>query len=75
MARISFRTDAEVDLALRELSADGGDRSTVIRDAILLAWRERQDTSLRSEAATLVADDDDRVEARRILTEMDPYRA
>lgn len=75
MATITFRTDPDVDLALQDLLAEGGDRSTVIRDAILGAWRERQDARLRSEAAALMADADDRAEARAVLSDMDDLRA
>lgn len=75
MATITFRTDSDVDRALRELGSEEGDRSQVIRDAILFAWRQRQDERLRSEALALAADPDDRAEARAVLSEMDDLRA
>lgn len=75
MATITFRTDGDVDRALRELGSEEGDRSQVIRDAILFAWRQRQDERLRSEALALAADPDDRAEARAVLSEMDDLRA
>lgn len=75
MATITFRTDGEVDDALRDLGADTGDRSQVIRDAILFAWRERQDDRLRAEAAALVADADDVAESKRVLGDMESLRA
>jgi hypothetical protein len=74
MATIRFRTDAQVDAALADLAA-GGDRSPVIRAAILTAWRLRQAERLRTEAEALVADEDDRREARAVLQDMQSLRA
>ena len=75
MATITFRTDAEVEAALAALAAGGGDRSSVIREAILSAWRARQAESLRAEAEALAADEDDVREARAVLQEMESLRA
>lgn len=74
MATITFRTDEEVDRALAELSGDG-DRSTVIRDAILAAHRRRQDEVIRAEAEALAVDPDDLAEARAVLADMESLRA
>ena len=75
MATITFRTDDEVDRAIADLSAGDGDRSQVIRDAILMAWRVRQDDILRAEARALAADEADVAEARAVLNEMSDLRA
>lgn len=75
MATITFRTDAEVDGALRDLGGESGDRSQVIRDAILAMWRRQQDDRLRAEALALSADEADVAEARRVQTEMESLRA
>lgn len=75
MATITFRTDAEVDQAIAELGAAGDDRSQVIRDAVLFAWRTRQNDQLRAETAALVADEADVAEARAVLAEMERLRA
>jgi len=75
MSVITFRTDAEVDRALTELTAGERDRSQVIRDAILAAWRTRRDEELRAEAEAIAADRDDRTEARSVLRDMESLRA
>ncbi len=75
MATLRFRTDAEVDAALASLATGGGDRSTVIREAILAAWRTQQAERLRAEAEALAADEDDVREARAVLQELESLRA
>ena len=75
MATITFRTDSDVDRAIAALTAGDGDRSQVIRDAILLAWRVRQDDILRAEAQALTADEADVAEARAVLHDMGDLRA
>lgn len=75
MATITFRTDEAVDRALASLEASDGDRSQVIRDAILTAWRAREAERLRAEAEALAADDADRAEARAVLADMESLRA
>jgi hypothetical protein len=75
MGTITFRTDDAVDRALAELGADGQDRSQVIREAILTAWRERRAQLLRAEAEALASDEDDRHEAREVLSDMESVRA
>ncbi len=75
MSTITIRTDHEVDRALAELMADGRDRSTAIREAILAAWRSRQAERLRVESAALAVDPVDVAEARAVLAEMDALRA
>ena len=51
------------------------DRSHVIREAILAAWRLRQAERLRAEAEAAAADPDDVAEARAVLIDMDSLRA
>jgi hypothetical protein len=75
MSTITFRTDDVVDAALADLTSGDRDRSQAIRDAILLAWRTRQDERLRAEAAALAADIDDVAEARAVLSDMETLRA
>lgn len=75
MATITFRTDDAVDQALRALSDGRGDRSQVIREAILDAWRNRQDDVVREQAIAIANDPEDRAEVRAILEEMESLRA
>jgi len=75
MATITFRTDEDVDRALAELGSNGQERSQVIREAIMTAWRDRQAERLRAEAEALAADVDDREEARAVLADMESLRA
>jgi predicted transcriptional regulator len=75
MSVITFRTDDEVDTALAELTGGVRDRSQVIREAILAAWRARRDEELRAEAEAIAADDADRSEARSVLRDMESLRA
>lgn len=75
MATITFRTDAEVDVALARLVSDGRDRSAAIRQAILTAARFAENTRLRAEAEALAADDADVAEAREVLSELEALRA
>jgi hypothetical protein len=75
MSVITFRADDEVDHALAELTDGQHDRSQVIREAILSAWRTRRDARLLAEAEAVAADDEDRAEARAVLTDMESLRA
>jgi predicted transcriptional regulator len=75
MSTITFRADDEVDRALADLASGDRDRSQVIREAILAAWRNRRDEQLRAEAEALAADTDDRAEARTVLADMESLRA
>jgi predicted transcriptional regulator len=75
MSTITFRADDEVDQALADLTSGERDRSQVIRDAILAAWRLRRDDLLRAEATSLAADPEDQAEARAVLTDMESLRA
>lgn len=76
MSTITFRAGPEVDRALTELTADTDqDRSAAIRAAILDAWRAHRAERLRTEAATLAADPDDRAEIEAVRGELDALRA
>lgn len=75
MATITFRTDENVDKALAELTSPEHDRSQVIREAILDAWRARRADELRAEAEAVADDPDDVAEARAVLTAMETLRA
>jgi len=75
MSTITFRADDDVDRALADLTSGDRDRSQVIRDAILTAWRTRRAEQLRGEAEALAADPDDRAEARAVLSDMESLRA
>jgi hypothetical protein len=75
MSVITFRTDDEVDHALADLTQGDRDRSQVIRDAILAAWRTQREHQLRAEATAVAADPDDLAEARAVLADMESLRA
>lgn len=75
MTTITFRADDDVDRALADLTSGDRDRSQVIRDAIIAAWRARREEQLRAEAEAVATDADDRAEARAVLTDMESLRA
>jgi predicted transcriptional regulator len=75
MSTITFRADDDVERALADLVDGDRDRSQVIRDAILAAWRTRRAERLRAEAEALAADPDDVAEARAVLSDMESLRA
>jgi len=75
MSTITFRTDDAVDAALAALTSSDRDRSQAIREAILLAWRTRQNEVIKAEAEALAADEGDLAEARQVLTDLESLRA
>ena len=75
MTTITFRADDEVDRALADLTSGARDRSQVIREAILAAWRVRQADRLRAEAESVAADPQDVAEAHSVLADMESLRA
>lgn len=75
MGSITFRSDAASDAALRELTADGSDRSEVIRRALTDAATLRRAERLRAQAQALANDPDDLAEMRRVQAEMGALRA
>ncbi|MFT4260460.1 hypothetical protein [Microbacterium sp.] len=72
---ITFRPDEDARLALDELTADGTPVSVAVRQAVIEAAARRGKARLRTEAAALAADEDDRAEAARVLRDMDLLRA
>ena len=75
MATITIRTDQAVDEALDALTANGASKSTVIREAIVAAYREQRRARLRAEAEELRDDESDVTAARRLAAEMDAISA
>lgn len=75
MSTITFRADEDVDRALADLTSGDRDRSQVIREAILAAWRARRDEQVRAEAEAIANDPDDVAEARAVLSDMESLRA
>lgn len=75
MTIITFRADDDIEQALTDLASGERDRSQVIREAILAAWRLRQAERLRAEAEAVAADPDDVAEARSVLNDMESLRA
>jgi predicted transcriptional regulator len=75
MSTITFRADDDVDRALAELTSGDRDRSQVIREAILAAWRARRAEQLRAEAEAVANDSDDVAEAHAVLADMESLRA
>ena len=71
MATVTIRTDDETDRALDALASDGKSRSDVIREAILLAYRQASAARLRGEAEAAAADPSDLAEVRAVRAEMD----
>ena len=74
MARVTFRSDVEVDRALAGLPEGDEGLSQVTREAVLLAWRTRQEERLLAEAKAVAADSADRDEARAVITDMHELR-
>jgi hypothetical protein len=64
-----------VDSALIELSNGGRDRSSIIRDAVLLLAKQTRRERLRAEAEALAGDETDRAAIREIQQDMESLRA
>lgn len=75
MATITLRIDSEVEELLADLMADGSDRSTVIRDAVRLAWRERRRQQLLAESESIASDEHDRAEVAAAQRDLEQLRA
>jgi ADP-ribose pyrophosphatase YjhB (NUDIX family) len=75
MAVLNFRIDERSERALAELMADGSTASDAIRRALVDAVRLRRREQMRAESLEVVDDQDDRDESRRVLAEMDTFRA
>lgn len=72
---ITVRLDAAAEKALVELTSGGSDRSEAIRGAVIEAADRRRRERLRSEAAALAADSDDRAEIEAVQKDMGALRA
>ena len=72
---ITFRPDADTQLALAALTADGTPVSAVVRSALIAAARARAGRALREEAERLAEDEEDRAEAAQVLRDMELLRA
>jgi hypothetical protein len=72
---ITFRPDEDAARALAVLTRDGTSMSTAVRSALIDAARERARSTLRAEAETLAADEQDRAEAAQVLRDMESLRA
>jgi hypothetical protein len=72
---ITFRPDEDASRALAVLTQDGTTVSTAVRGALIDAARARAQELIRSEAAVLAADAQDRAEAAQILRDMETLRA
>jgi Arc/MetJ-type ribon-helix-helix transcriptional regulator len=75
MGSITFRSDPASDAAIRELTADGSDRSEAIRQALVESAARRRAERLRAQAEALASDTDDLEEMRRIQADMAAIRA
>ena len=72
---ITFRPDEDATRALAVLTRDGTSVSSAVRAALIDAANERERASLRGEAESLPADEQDRAEAAQILQDMELLRA
>lgn len=72
---ITFRPDEEAMHALSVLTHDGAPVSTVVRNALIEAARNRIKHELLEEATRLAADEDCCVEAAEVLRDMETLRA
>ena len=72
---ITFRPDEDATRALAVLTRDGTSVSSAVRAALIDAANERARASLRGEAESLAADEQDRADAAQILRDMERLRA
>jgi len=72
---ITFRPDEDATRALAVLTRDGTSVSSAVRAALIDAASERARASLRGEAESLAADEQDRADAAQILRDMERLRA
>ncbi len=72
---ITFRPDEQARRAIEALTEDGTPVSTVVRDALVAAAKERARVHMREEARPLANYPEDQAEIARIQKEMEPLRA
>jgi hypothetical protein len=75
MGSITFRSDPASEAALKELTADGADRSEAIRQALVESAARRRAQRLREQAEALARDPADVEEMRRVQADMAAIRA
>ena len=75
MGSITFRSDPASEAALKELTADGADRSEAIRQALVESAARRRAQRLREQAEALAGDPADVEEMRRVQADMAAVRA
>jgi hypothetical protein len=75
MANTTFRTDGPSEAALAELTADGTDKSAVIREAIVQLARSRHQDALRVAAERLAADPTYQAEVAAVQDDFEDARA
>lgn len=75
MGNTTFRTDGPSEAALAELTADGTDKSVVIREALVLLARHRHQQALRATAERLADDPDYLAEVAAVQSDFGDARA
>jgi hypothetical protein len=75
MTTVSFRTDAEIDEALKFLGVTSGNRSKIMKKAILDAAEAELRAQERADAERLANDPEDRAEMVRVMEDMEDLRA
>lgn len=75
MTTVSLRTDPEVDKAFDVLGVTSGNRSRIMRQAILDAAENKIREQHRADADRLGNDPEDLAEATRIQEDLDDLRA
>ena len=74
MTVVNFRTDAQAQRALDELTSDGTTVSAAIRQALLDSVVMRKRARMRQESMEIVDDAADLAESRAILAQMEQLR-
>ena len=75
MGQMTFRMADDVEAALAELTADGRDRSEVLRGLILDAYREQRRKRLTEDAERLSKDPAYLAEVKAVRAELDEISA
>jgi predicted transcriptional regulator len=75
MTVLTIELDPQMEAALADLTVAGDSPETVIRRAVLAAWRLRRNERIREQAEAIAADPDDRAEIMAIQRELDELRA
>lgn len=75
MPTFSIRTDPEIDAALDRLGVTAGNRSKIVKQAILLLDDQTRRQNLREESERLAADPADRAEMQAVRNDLEALRA